>query len=110
MIPYWWDRELGGGNGPLVSTYFLDGTEDNDYYYVYTSANAMFYVDENTYEGVGITPDDGYDVADIEDIVDDSGISTIDYEDEDSDGNIESWGDDLLLEQAVLYGVDWTIL
>jgi len=90
----------------LVSTYFLDGTEDNDYYYVYTSANAMFDVDENTYEGVGITPDDGYDVADIEDIVDDSGISTIDYEDEDSDGNIESWGDDLLLEQAVLYGVD----
>jgi len=95
-----------GGNGPLVSTYFLDGTEDNDYYYVYTSANAMFDVDGNTYEGVGITPDDGYDVADLDAFDDDSGISTIDYEDDDSDGNIESWGDDLLLEQAVLYGVD----
>jgi hypothetical protein len=98
-----------GGNGPLVSTYFLDGTEDNDYYYVYTSANAMFDVDGISYEGVGITPDDGYDVADIDTFDDDSGISTVYYE-ADSDGNISSWGNDLLLVKALQYDVDLLIL
>jgi hypothetical protein len=80
-----------GATGPLTDSTFLDGTEDNDYYYLYTSANSFFDLDENSYEGIGISPDDGYD----------SDISTISYTE--TDGEISSWGEDSLLEEAVLY-------
>lgn len=80
-----------GATGPLVESTFLDGADDNDYFYLYTSANSTFDLDGNSYEGIGISPDDGYD----------SGISTIGYTK--TDGEITSWGEDTLLEMAVNY-------
>jgi hypothetical protein len=84
-----------GGTGPLSNKIFLDGTEDNEYYYVYTSANATFDLMGNTYEGIGISPktDEYYNY-------DESEKSTI------SHTNNNEWGNDFLLETAILYGIE----
>lgn len=83
-----------GATGPLTNSTFLSGSEDNDYYYLYTSANALFDLDRISYEGIGLTPTDGYD----------SGNSTIEY-DEDEE-KITGWKNDSLLLTAVKYLVD----